>query len=74
MVEGESRLEQRAGALTAASGIPRWRSVPVCSFCALQGSLSAVVLLPRYTVFSESLLSSHLSSDCAPVRNNTAVG
>lgn len=42
MVEGESRLEQRAGALdSAASGILMGGAYLFVVFCALQGSLSA---------------------------------
>ena len=46
MVEGESRLEQRAGALdSAASGILMGGAYLFVVFCALQGSLSAGVVL-----------------------------
>ena len=42
MVEGESRLEQRAGALdSAASGILMGGAYLFVVFCALHGSLSA---------------------------------
>lgn len=55
MVEGESRLEQRAGALdSAASGILMGGAYLFVVFCALQGSLSAgavVLFCLKYTVF-----------------------